>query len=199
MKRFAFPLLAVLLTGANVLAQQKNCDIATVNNPAMIELQKLSTEFEADNPDIQLNWVAVEENILRQRVTTDVSTGSGQCDLVFIGLYETPIFAKRGWLKEIGNIPADYDTLFVHQVLPLHQHRTLAIERQRIQLSLVRQTVTNRFKHIVNDFVKISWAPGSVSRRTMQYQTYVNPRNNDYSTQRSKSQSSRSQNSGPEV
>ena len=46
----------------------KNCDIATVNNPAMIELQKLSTKFEADNPDIKLNWVVVEENILRQRV-----------------------------------------------------------------------------------------------------------------------------------
>ena len=51
----------------------------------------------------------VEENILRQRVTTDVSTGSGQFDLVFIGLYEAPIFAKRGWLKEMGNIPGDYD------------------------------------------------------------------------------------------
>jgi ABC-type glycerol-3-phosphate transport system substrate-binding protein len=73
----------------------------------MIELQKLSTKFEDDNPDIKLNWVVVEENILRQRVTTDVSTGSGQCDFVFIGLYETPIFAKRGWLKVIGNIPAD--------------------------------------------------------------------------------------------
>ena len=83
--------------------------IATVNNPAMIELKKLSTKFEADNPDIKLNWVVVEENILRQRVTTDVSTGSGQFDLVFIGLYEAPIFAKRGWLKEMGNIPADYD------------------------------------------------------------------------------------------
>jgi sorbitol/mannitol transport system substrate-binding protein len=109
MKRFAFPLLAVLLTGASVLAQQKTVTIAVVNNPDMIELKKLSPKFEADNPDIKLNWVVVEENILRQRVTTDVSTGSGQFDLVFIGLYETPIFAKRGWLKEMGNIPADYD------------------------------------------------------------------------------------------
>ena len=83
--------------------------IATVNNPAMIELKKLSPKFEAANPDIKLNWVVVEENILRQRVTTDVSTGSGQFDLVFIGLYETPIFAKRGWLKEMANLPADYD------------------------------------------------------------------------------------------
>jgi sorbitol/mannitol transport system substrate-binding protein len=91
------------------MAQQKTVTIATVNNPAMIELKKLSPKFEAENPDIKLNWVVVEENILRQRVTTDISTGSGQFDLVFIGLYETPIFAKRGWLKEMVNIPSDYD------------------------------------------------------------------------------------------
>jgi hypothetical protein len=32
--------LAIRLTGANVLAQQNNCDLATVNNSAMMELQK---------------------------------------------------------------------------------------------------------------------------------------------------------------
>ena len=106
---FAFSFLVVLFTGFSALAQQKTVTIATVNNPAMIELKKLSPKFEAENPDIKLNWVVVEENILRQRVTTDISTGSGQFDLVFIGLYETPIFAKRGWLKEMGNIPSDYD------------------------------------------------------------------------------------------
>jgi sorbitol/mannitol transport system substrate-binding protein len=83
--------------------------IAAVNNPAMIELKKLSPKFEAQNPNIKLKWVIVEENVLRQRVTTDVSTGSGQFDLIFLGLYETPIFAKRGWLKQIKDIPALYD------------------------------------------------------------------------------------------
>src|SRR6476660_9900652 len=109
MKRFAFPLLAVLLTGASVLAQQKTVTIATVNNPDMIELKKLSSKFEEKNPDIKLNWVIVEEKVARQRITTDVSTGSGQFDIVFIGLYETPIFAKRGWLRPLENFPADYD------------------------------------------------------------------------------------------
>jgi sorbitol/mannitol transport system substrate-binding protein len=107
--RFAFPFLTILFAGFSALAQQKTVTIATVNNPAMIELKKLSPKFEAENPDIKLNWVVVEENILRQRVTTDISTGSGQFDLVFIGLYETPIFAKRGWLREMVNIPSDYD------------------------------------------------------------------------------------------
>jgi len=109
MKRIAFPLLAVLFTGVSVLAQQKSVTIATVNNPPMLELKKLSSKFEEKNPDIKLNWVIVEENVLRQRVTTDVTTGSGQFDAVYIGPYETPIFAKRGWLKEMANIPADYD------------------------------------------------------------------------------------------
>src|ERR1700738_5216860 len=110
MNRLVPPLLvAILLSAIAALAEQKTVTIATVNNPDMIELKKLSTKFEAENPDIKLNWVVVEENILRQRVTTDVSTGSGQFDLVFIGLYETPIFAKRGWLKEMANLPADYD------------------------------------------------------------------------------------------
>ena len=109
MKRLVFPLLAVLFTCVSVLAQQKTVTIATVNNPDMIELKKLSPKFEEKNPDIKLNWVIVEENVLRQRVTTDVSTGSGQFDIVFIGLYETPIFAKRGWLRPMGSLPADFD------------------------------------------------------------------------------------------
>src|ERR1700757_3866405 len=109
MKRFAPLVVAVCLSAISAYAQQKTVTICAVNNGPMIELKKLSAKFEAKNPDIKLNWVIVEENVLRQRVTTDVSTGSGQFDIVFIGLYETPIFAKRGWLRPFGEFPADYD------------------------------------------------------------------------------------------
>ncbi len=103
------PLVAILLSAVTALAQQKTVTIATVNNPDMIELKKLSPKFEEKNPDIKLNWVIVEENVLRQRVTTDVTTKSGQFDIVFIGLYETPIFAKQGLLRPMGDLPADFD------------------------------------------------------------------------------------------
>jgi sorbitol/mannitol transport system substrate-binding protein len=110
MKRRLLTLVFSLLFGAIVAqAQQTSVTIAAVNNPDMLELKKLSAKFLEQNPNISLNWVIVEENILRQRVTTDVSTGSGQFDLVFLGLYEAPIFAKRGWLQPIGELPADYD------------------------------------------------------------------------------------------
>ena len=110
MKRFVPPLLAtILLSTVSALAQPKTVTIAVVNNPDMLELKKLSAKFEEKNPDIKLNWVIVEENILRQRVTTDVSQGSGQFDIVYVGLYDTPIFAKRGWLRPFENLPSDYD------------------------------------------------------------------------------------------
>jgi sorbitol/mannitol transport system substrate-binding protein len=83
--------------------------IATLNNPDMIELKKLSPAFEKANPDIKLNWVILEENVLRQRATTDITTGSGQFDVMTIGAYETPQWGKRGWLTPITNLPADYD------------------------------------------------------------------------------------------
>jgi sorbitol/mannitol transport system substrate-binding protein len=108
-KPFASLLLVVLLTALVAAAGQNTVTIAAVNNPAMIELQKLSPRFEAENPEIKLNWVVVEENILRQRITTDISTASGQFDLVFLGLYETPIFARRGWLREMKDLPPSYD------------------------------------------------------------------------------------------
>jgi sorbitol/mannitol transport system substrate-binding protein len=83
--------------------------IATLNNPDMIELKKLSPAFEKANPDIKLNWVILEENVLRQRATTDITTGSGQFDVMTIGAYETPQWGKRGWLSPLTNLPASYD------------------------------------------------------------------------------------------
>ena len=48
--------------------------IATVNNGDMIIMQELSSQFEEQHPDIDLEWVVLEENVLRQRVTTDIAT-----------------------------------------------------------------------------------------------------------------------------
>ena len=82
--------------------------IATVNNGDMIVMQKLSGEFEKQHPDIKLRWVVLEENVLRQRVTTDVATRAGQFDIMTIGNYEVPIWAKQGWLEPMDNLPASY-------------------------------------------------------------------------------------------
>ena len=86
--------------------------IATVNNGHMIEMQKLGKNFEAANPDIKLKWVTLEEGTLRQRVTTDIATKGGQFDVMTIGMYETPIWGKKGWLQEVKpNATYDVDDM----------------------------------------------------------------------------------------
>lgn len=82
--------------------------IATVNNGHMIEMQKLTPHFEKANPGIKVKWVTLEEGTLRQRVTTDIATKGGQFDVMTIGMYETPIWGKKGWLKEL-KADAAYD------------------------------------------------------------------------------------------
>ncbi len=109
------PLALTLLIGAAAGAgAATEIVVATVNNGHMIEMQKLTPEFEKANPDIKLKWVTLEEGVLRQRVTTDIATKGGQFDVMTIGMYETPIWGKKGWLKELKT-DAAYD---VDDLLP---------------------------------------------------------------------------------
>jgi sorbitol/mannitol transport system substrate-binding protein len=82
--------------------------IATVNNGDMIRMQKLTDDFTKANPDIALNWVTLEENVLRQKVTVDIAAKGGQFDVITIGTYEVPIWAKKGWLVALDGLGADY-------------------------------------------------------------------------------------------
>jgi sorbitol/mannitol transport system substrate-binding protein len=83
--------------------------IATVNNGDMIRMQGLTEDFTKANPDIKLEWVTLEENVLREKVTTDIATKGGQFDVLTIGTYEVPIWGKKGWLVPLTGVddPAD--------------------------------------------------------------------------------------------
>ena len=108
-------LVAIALVVSAPASAQTTLRIAMVSNPDMERMQGLSDAFTSDNPDIKLEWVVLDENTLRQRVTTDIATGGGQFDIVTIGIYEAPIWAKRGWLSPLGEMPKDYG---VDDILP---------------------------------------------------------------------------------
>ena len=82
--------------------------IATVNNGDMIRMQSLTDDFKKRNPGIDLDWVTIEENVLREKVTTDVATKAGLYDVLTIGIYEVPIWAKQGRLAPLS-LGVDYD------------------------------------------------------------------------------------------
>ncbi|NDR57359.1 ABC transporter substrate-binding protein [Aliiruegeria sabulilitoris] len=95
-------------------ATAETITIATVNNGDMIRMQGLTADF-TEKTGHEVEWVTLEENVLRQRVTQDIAAKGGQFDIMTIGMYETPIWGKQGWLVALDDLPAEYD---VDDILP---------------------------------------------------------------------------------
>ena len=98
--------VATMLTAS--VAYAENLTIATVNNGDMIRMQGLTDDFTAKTGHT-VEWVTLEENVLRQRVTTDITTKGGAFDIMTIGMYETPIWGSNGWLVPLDDLSADYN------------------------------------------------------------------------------------------
>nr|WP_156934666.1 sugar ABC transporter substrate-binding protein [Pseudonocardia spinosispora] len=90
--------------------------VAIVSNPQMQDAISLVPEFQKTHPNIRLKFVSLSENEARAKITASVSTGGGEFDVVMISNYETPQWAKNGWLTDLqpladatpGYDPADF-------------------------------------------------------------------------------------------
>ncbi|MBV1703952.1 MAG: sugar ABC transporter substrate-binding protein [Hyphomicrobiales bacterium] len=111
LKRALLGACALALAAGAARAASTTLTIATVNNGDMVRMQKLTDDFTKANPDIKLNWVTLEENDLRQKVTKDIATKGGQYDVLTIGTYETPIWGKKGWLVPLTGVDDPKDLL----------------------------------------------------------------------------------------
>ncbi|WP_224242382.1 ABC transporter substrate-binding protein [Hyalangium gracile] len=101
-------LLLGLVLSLNTARAQTTLTIGTVNNGDMVRMQTLSKVYADTHPGVQLNWVVLDENTLRQRLTTDITTGGGQFDVITIGAYEAPMWGRQGWLVPLDSMPASY-------------------------------------------------------------------------------------------
>lgn len=75
--------------------------VAIVSNPQMEDAIALSEQFEAEHPDINLDFVSLPENEARAKITASVATGGGEFDAVMISNFETPQWAENGWLVDL--------------------------------------------------------------------------------------------------
>ncbi|WP_420550754.1 ABC transporter substrate-binding protein [Litorivicinus lipolyticus] len=97
-----------LSIAASSIAYAETITIATVNNGDMIRMQGYTDQFTAQT-GVDVEWVTLEENVLRQRVTTDITTKGGAFDIMTIGMYETPIWGANGWLVSLDDLSAEYN------------------------------------------------------------------------------------------
>ncbi|MEL6736721.1 MAG: extracellular solute-binding protein, partial [Pseudomonadota bacterium] len=104
---------AAVATSVNAASHAKKLTIAIVNNGHMENMKKVAEAYTKET-GVELEWVSLEEGVLREQVTSDTATGGGQYDIINIGMQEAPIWGKAGWIEPL-NFGADYD---VNDILP---------------------------------------------------------------------------------
>lgn len=90
--------------GAGSLGASENeVTIALVSNSQMTDAQKLSTEFEKENPGTKLKFITLSENQARAKITMSTAMGGSEFDVVMISNFETPQWARDGWLLNLSD------------------------------------------------------------------------------------------------
>src|SRR6266851_6346632 len=78
--------------------------VAVVSNPLITNqmIPLTTSNFEKQNPGIKVKFATYTEGDLRAAIEKNVSTHSNAFNVIMIGPYETPLFAKNGWLTDLS-------------------------------------------------------------------------------------------------
>ncbi|MFH8341212.1 ABC transporter substrate-binding protein [Streptomyces sp. AM6-12] len=74
-------------------------NVLMVNNPQMVELQKLTASHFTKETGIKVNFTVLPENDVRDKISQDFANQAGQYDVATLSNYEIPIYARNGWLR----------------------------------------------------------------------------------------------------
>ena len=76
-------------------------NVLMVNNPQMIDLQKLTAEHFTKETGIRVNFTVLPENDVRDKISQEFSSQAGQYDVATVSNFEIPIYAKSKWVASL--------------------------------------------------------------------------------------------------
>ncbi|MDN5766756.1 MAG: sugar ABC transporter substrate-binding protein [Humibacillus sp.] len=76
-------------------------NVLMVNNPQMIDLQKLTAANFTKQTGITVNFTVLPENDVRDKISQEFSSQAGQYDIASVSNFEVPIYAKAKWLSPL--------------------------------------------------------------------------------------------------
>jgi sorbitol/mannitol transport system substrate-binding protein len=82
-------------------------NVLMVNNPQMLELQKITAANFTKDTGITVNFVVKVESDMRDTASTEFANQSGQYDVATLSNFEIPYYAKAGWISDMQGIAAD--------------------------------------------------------------------------------------------
>lgn len=84
-------------------SDDKVVNVLMVNNPQMVDLQKLTATNFTKQTGIKVNYTVLPENDVRAKTSQEFSSQAGQYDVATISNYEVPSYAKNGWLSPLDD------------------------------------------------------------------------------------------------
>ncbi|MBW0115851.1 ABC transporter substrate-binding protein [Pseudonocardia abyssalis] len=99
-------------------------NVLMVNNPQMVDLQRLTAENFTRETGITVNFTVLPENDVRDKISQEFSSQAGQYDVATLSNFEVPIYARSGWIAPmdefIANDPGfDQDDILAPMVTSL--------------------------------------------------------------------------------
>ncbi len=83
-------------------------NVLMVNNPQMMDLQQLTAQNFTAETGIRVNFTALPENDVRDKISQEFSSQAGQYDVASLSNFEIPIYAKAKWIAPMSDyIAAD--------------------------------------------------------------------------------------------
>jgi sorbitol/mannitol transport system substrate-binding protein len=77
--------------------------VLMVNNPQMVDLQKLTADNFTKQTGITVNFTVLPENDLRDKASQEFSSQAGQYDVATLSNFEIPIYGKNGWVAPLDD------------------------------------------------------------------------------------------------
>ena len=77
-------------------------NVAIVDTPNSEDLARLTPSLFTSNSHISVNYTKLDEGTLRDVVTSDLTDRARQFDVVMIGPYEAPQYAKDGYITDLN-------------------------------------------------------------------------------------------------
>lgn len=87
--------------GGGASSDPNAVNVLMVNNPQMVDLQQLTADNFTKQTGIKVNFTALPENDVRDKISQEFSSQAGQYDVASLSNFEIPIYAKAGWVAPL--------------------------------------------------------------------------------------------------
>jgi sorbitol/mannitol transport system substrate-binding protein len=119
--------------GARESQRRGSINVAIVGTPNTQDLARLTPSLFTSKSHIRVNYTILDEGTLRDVVTNDLTSRGRQFDVVMIGPYEAPQYAKDGYIRDLTSIASSNKAYKLGDIIP--SIRTALSSRGRLYAS----------------------------------------------------------------